>query len=83
MLHGEGNAICHSEASRLSGEKSLGAVQDLRHENAGGVFSGPQEFEGEVDSIIGLQVDQAVASQCVGIICKLEEAISVGGRNGG
>ena len=83
MLHGEGDVVGHSEASRLSGEKSLGVIQDLRHEHAGSVFGGSQKVEGEVDSIIGLQGAQVVASQCVRVICKLEEAISVGGRNGG
>ena len=83
MLHGEGYAVGHSEASRLSGEKSLGVIQDLRREDAGGVFGGSQKFEGEVDSIIGLQGAQVVASQCVGVICKLEETISIGGRHSG
>ena len=83
MLHGEGDVVGHSEASRLSGEESLGVVQDLRHEHAGGVFGGPQEIEGEVDPVIYLQVAQVVASQCVGIVCQLEEGISICGRNCG
>ena len=62
MLHGEGDAVGHSEASRLRGEGGPSVVQNLRHEHAGGIFGGPQEVEGEVDSIIGLQGAKVVAS---------------------
>ena len=58
-------------------------IQELSHEYAGGVFGGPQEVKGEVDSIIGLQSPEVVASQCVGVVCQREEGISVGGRNCG